>query len=255
MPAPELPEQTRTELRRLMAAADEESRTALHAALKTAKERGWSYKSIGEAVGASHEWVRRTVLKTPGGDAGGLDIPERPRPGKPRQAPAPVLDELAGLLAAAVDAETAERTPNGLRPQVAALFEALADVTAAGWDPMGVGPAIGMHPRAVSRFAAMHLRAGGTANPARYPQAPQDETHTRRTAVPEQIIPDDQSTRMASLGQSANANSNREQAGEYTRLLAYWYLRGTRRAELERASGQEWEAIRFRLSYWGYMAG
>lgn len=238
-----------------MAAEDPESRARLSAALKSAKEHGWSYKSIGDAVGASHEWVRKTVLKTPGTPDSPIEIPERPRPGALRHAPAPVLDELADLLRAAVDEDTGERTPNGLRPQVVALFQALADVTAAGWDPRGVGPAIGMHPRAVSRFASMHLKAGGAADPDRYPQAPRDQTHPRRTAVPEQRIPDDQSARMARLGETANANSNREQASEYTRLLAYWYLRGTRRAELERASGHDWETIRFRLTYWGFMAG
>lgn len=254
MSAPELPEQISNELRRLMAAEDPQSRDGFHAALKEAKERGWSYKSIGEAVGASHEWVRKTILKAPVTSDSPIDIPQRPRPAALRHAPAPVLDELAGLLTAAVDDETEERTANGLRPQVAELFQALADVTAAGWDPLGVGPALGMHPRAVSRFAKMHTRAGGTANPCRYPQAPKDETRPRRTAVPEQRIPDDQSARMIRLGTGANANSNREQAGEYTRMLAYWYLRGVRRAELERASGHDWETIRFRLSYWGFMA-
>lgn len=257
-----LPDHTSQALQQLKAARSPADAARLGPALKLAKERGWSYKQLGEAVGASHEWVRKQVLKTPADAPGpGIDIPERARPRRTvpvRHAPPSVLDELAALLQAAVDAEANERTAAGFRPAVAELHKALADAIAAGWSPHGIGPAIGMHPRAVTRFAAVYERSGAAPDPDRFPKAPRTEpepvlTRARPPAVPEQTIPDADVERLRSLGTNVNANVDRKAAAEYTRLLAYWYLRGARRAELERASGQEWEAIRFRLSYWGFM--
>ena len=255
MTSRELPEKTRQELLRLQ--SDDEAAHRFHSALKALNDAGWSWPAIGRAIGASHEWARRLGSRAIGTDPG-IDIPERRTgPAPVLHAPSEVLNELGTLLDEAVTGPDRGRTAHGLRTQVAALHAGLSDALAAGWDPHGIGPALGMHPAAVTRFAAIHARTGGTPSPARLPAAPEAKAGPRPRAadisIPDQDVK--QLQRLHPGDAQLNANTDREAALAYVRLLAYWYLRGASRAELSRASGQYWEAVRFRLKYWGYMGG
>lgn len=259
MPNRELPEETRDSLRRLQseAGSNPSAEARLHAALKTAHDAGWSWPAIGRALGSSHEWARRLASRAGDVDPG-ITIPERPRAGTAPvlHAPRGILDDLEALLRDAVDGPDQGRTGFGLRLQVAALHEALAAALAAGWDAHGIGPAIGMHPHAVTRFAALHERAGGTPDRTRYPAAPEHPAGTRPKPA-DIAIPDTAARELRSLrlDDGVNANVSPAAAQAYVRILAYWYLRGAGRAELAEAAGQDWEAIRFRLRYWGFMGG
>lgn len=251
----ELPEKTRRELLDLQ--SDPGATARFHAALKALNSAGWSWPALGRAIGSSHEWARRLGARADGTDPG-IIIPERrSTPSPVLHAPPEVLSELAGLLEEAVHAPDRGRTSHGLRIQVAALYAGLADALAAGWDHHGIGPALGMHPAAVTRFAAVHTRSGGTTSPAHFPAAPAPASGSRPRpadiSIPDRDVR--QLQRLRPEDGPLNANSDRDAALAYVRLLAYWYLRGASRAELSRASGQDWEAIRFRLKYWGYMGG
>lgn len=255
MPSRELPEQTRQDLLRLQ--SDPDAADRFHAALKALNTAGWSWPSIGRAIGSSHEWARRLGARAEG-SAPGIDIPERrTAPAPVLHAPPEILDELGSLLDEAVHGPDRGRTGHGLRTQVAALHAGLSDALAAGWDPHALGPALGMNPAAVTRFAAIHTRTGGTPDPERFPAAPPSPPGARPRAANISIPDHDirQLQRLRPGDGPLNANVDREAALAYVRLLAYWYLRGASRAELSRASGQDWEAVRFRLKYWGYMGG
>lgn len=219
-------------------------------ALRAFKAAGWTWRQIGDAVGLSHEAVRNQAARpeVPGTrPLPRFKIPERSKPLEiiPVPAlPAAVRNDLTARLAAATGPDTGERTPSGLRPEVADFFTGLQAARDAGWDNYAIGPAIGLHPRAVSRFAARHPDTG--RRQPRYKAAPAGTVdvlaRARRPRVPDVIIPE------------ADAALLRAPEDD-GRLLGRWYLHGASRAALATAVGQDWETVRKRLVRRGFMAG
>lgn len=239
-------------------------------ALKACNDAGWSYRQLGDALGASHFYVSSRVKQASGNIEGlGFEIPPRPRPVsilKPRQLPREIRDDLQSLLDRAVSERTAERTANGLAPAVDAFFQALRAASESGWDPHELALPLGMNPRAVARFSTYHGRAEDPRAP-KYPSPPRRSTATawnaRYADAPTLSIPDDEAATLKDLAAQAHRNrgiagdedgSALESAVEYTSRLAHWYLLGASRQSLEDATGQGWEALRKRLSRWGYMS-
>lgn len=247
-PAEELPATSAQVLAALRAAAGNSADAAamFHDALKAFKDAGWTWREIGAAAGISHEGARKMAALADGTRSDlGFDVPVRakaldviPSAGlHPR-----IAEDLSARLAAALGPDAGERTADGLTPAVADFFAGLQAARAAGWDNYAIGPAIGLHPRAVSRFAARHADTG-RPSPS-YPSPPvtlEPVLHrARRPSVPAVTIPE------------SEAEIIRREDGV---ALGRWYLLGASREELSSAAGADWETVRKRLVRLGFMAG
>jgi hypothetical protein len=159
-----------------------------------------------------------------------------------QELPPAITEDLTARLQAAIGEPSGARTDSGLSLEVAAFFAGLQSARDAGWDNYAIGPAIGLHPRAVSRFAARHpdTIADSTAYPPA-PEARDDVLHrARRPAVPAVKIP------------ARDAAAIREDTGN---ALGKWYLLGATREQLSAAADADWETVRKRLVRKGFMAG
>lgn len=251
------------------AASSPESRARFENALRAANEAGWSYRQLAEALGVSHFYISARIKHAAAstGDFG-FDIPARSRPTTrivPRKMPETMRADLEARLREASSGSSVSPVQSGLSPAVADFFQSLQAAVDAGWDPAEIGPPLGMSPRAVARFTTYHGDEARTPRPD-YP-APAARTapaawNARYPAVPPVKIPDADINRLRELAGPAHLNRGvgENDAGtqgaaiEYTSLIANWYLRGASRQELERATGQGWEAVRKRLSRWGFMS-
>lgn len=218
-------------------------------ALRAFKAAGWTWRQIGQAVGLSHETVRLRAArpKVKGAPAPRFVVPDRAKPLDiipAPELPEVIREDLAARLAAATGPDTGERTPAGLRVDVADFFAGLQAARDAGWDNYAIGPAIGLHPRAVSRFAARHPDTGRPAPD--YPAAPAADTgvlsRARRPRIKAAVIPAAAVARLRASDDDGGA-------------LGRWYLRGASREALAAAVGQDWETVRKRLVRRGYMTG
>lgn len=248
----QLPEDAARRLAALQtaAAAGDKASGAYENALRAFNDAGWSWRQLGDALDLTHEAVRKRAARPPvtGAPAPRFKIPpRRPRPLEVIPAPdlpARISRDLTARLAKASGPDSGERTGTGLRPEVADFFAGLQAARDAGWDNYTIGPAIGLHPRAVSRFAARHDDTG-RKHPS-YPAAPEETTpvlhRARRPAVPAVAIP------------AADAARMRDDDEDGT-LLARWYLHGATREDLAAAVGQDWETVRKRLVRLGCMTG
>lgn len=253
---------------------NDDERAKFSAAVRIAQKKGWPYRTLGTAIGISYEMVR--IYATKDQDAPitekdlGFEIPARGKALKVlpiKEVPAEVTESLTQLFNAAVSDQIQSRQDTSVSPEVAAFFAALASAEAAGWDAHSVGRAIGVHPRAVSRFIQHHHKFGESTPGPKYPKAPEENLVTawdaKYPSTPPVKIPSDVAEKMKSLQAEARDNRGNEAAAgtnpaleaarQYTMLLGEWYLRGAARAELEAATGQNWEALRMRLSRWGFM--
>lgn len=249
----QLPDDAAGRLAELQAAAgtDEKAAGRYENALRAFNAAGWSWRQLGDALDVTHEAVRKRAAREPvkGAKTAGFRIP-RPQPKRaldviPTPAlPAKVAKDLKARLEATDGPDTGERTEAGLRPDVADFFAGLQAAREAGWDNYTIGPAIGLHPRAVSRFAARHEDIA-RPRPA-YPAAKEDPREVlhraKRPAVPAVEIP------------AADAALMREDDEDGV-LLGRWYLRGASREALAAAVGQDWETVRKRLVRRGLMTG
>lgn len=267
-----LPEALRRHLADLQqrSGSGEDAENLFDEALRAANDAGWSYRQLGTALGVSHFYISERIKRAPGKVTDfGFDIPERPRPAavlQPRTLPDEVVRDLHARLERAVSDRTAERTENGLTPAVAEYFGALGAASDAGWDPYEIAQPLGLNPRAVARFTTYHGRDKGAVG-TDYPRAPErtgpaawNARYPRAAAI---TIPGDEADRLKELAGQAHLNRGTagdedggalESAVEYTARIAFWYLRGASRQDLEKATGQGWEALRKRLSRWGYMS-
>lgn len=243
-------------------------------AMRIAHGKGWPYRTLGSSIGLSYEMVRIYTTKDPDTNYTesdlGFEIPPRAKPIKElplKDVPQEVVNDLQARLNAAISGPIQSRQDKSLRPEVARLFAGLAAAEKAGWDRHSVGRAIGVHPQAVGRFIQQHTKFGAGIEVPSYTEAPSKELVTSWDAnyprTPAVVIPEDVAKEMHALQEEARDNRGNEpldatnpaldSARKYTSLLGEWYLRGASRAELERATGQGWEALRMRLSRWGYM--
>jgi hypothetical protein len=143
-------------------------------------------------------------------------------------------------LHAAIGEPSGARTDSGLTLEVAAFFAGLQSARDAGWDNYAIGPAIGLHPRAVSRFAARHPDT--IADSTAYPPAPEgrdDVLHRAR--------------RPACRGEDPcrDAAAIREDTGN----ALGGGTPGATREQLSAAADADWETVRKRLVRKGFMAG
>lgn len=227
------------------AAGSPDARALFQSALAAFKSAGWSWRQIGDAAGISHENARKLAAAADTDRDLGFDVPARKRPLNviPDLAlPPGITEDLTARLQAAIGEPSGARTESGLTLEVAAFFAGLQSARDAGWDNYAIGPAIGLHPRAVSRFAARHPDA--FEDRTQYPQAPEvrdDVLHrARRPAVPAVKIP------------AGDAAAIREDTGT---ALGKWYLLGATREQLSAAADADWETVRKRLVRKGFMAG
>lgn len=247
----QLPADAAARLSALHAASAESEKAAgaYENALRAFNTAGWSWRQLGDALDLTHEAIRKRAARpaVKGAPAPRFKIPpRRPRPLAVIPAPAlpaKIAKDLASRLEAASGPDTGERVA-GLRPEVADFFAGLQAARDAGWDNYTIGPAIGLHPRAVSRFAARHADTG--RKHPNYPAAPEDTApvlhRAKRPAVPAVLIP------------AADAAAMRSDDEDGV-LLGRWYLLGASRDELSAAVGQDWETVRKRLVRLGCMTG
>lgn len=258
------------------AQGSESERIKFSAALKEAKNKGWTYRTLGAAIGISHELVRVYFTK---GEADkvnfedldlGFDIPERVRPIKTlpiKDLPAEITADLKARLETAIHSPVESRDGGSVKPAVADFFAALAAAEKAGWDGHSTGAAIGVHPLAVGKFILHHNKFGADVKEPRYAKAPADNMprawNAKHEPVPAMVIPEAEAKAsrelqiVAALNRGVDTESEEgsalEAAKEYSTLLGSWYLRGASRDALEEATGQHWNALRKRLSRWGYL--
>lgn len=250
----QLPDDAARRLAELQAAAgiSEKDSGRYENALRAFNAAGWSWRQLGDALDVTHEAVRKRAARptVKGAKTAGFRIP-KPQPKRraldviPTPAlPVKIARDLKARLEATAGPDNGERTDNGLRPDVADFFAGLQAAREAGWDNYTIGPAIGLHPRAVSRFAARH---DDIARPRpTYPAAKEDPREVlhraKRPPVPEVEIP------------AADAALMRDNDEDGV-LLGRWYLRGASRETLAAAVGQDWETVRKRLVRRGLMTG
>jgi len=258
------------------AQGSETERIKFSAALKEAKEKGWTYRTLGAAIGISHELVRGYYTK---GEADnvtfdeldlGFEIPQRVRALKTlpiKEVPEDIKADLKARLENAIHSPVEARDGGSVKPGVADFFAALAAAEKAGWDSHSIGAAIGVHPLAVSKFTLHHNKFGADVKEPRYAKAPVDNTprawNAKHAPVPSMVIPEAEAKasrelqRVAALNRGVDTEyeegSALEFAKEYSTMLGSWYLRGASRDALEEATGQHWNALRKRLSRWGYL--
>lgn len=265
-----LPDSLRNDLVALQAKAgsDPEARKAFESALTAANQAGWTYRQLGEALGVSRSYISARIKEPAPDDSVAFDIPQRARPAhilEPRELAPEMLADLQDRLdkAVAVRPDTAGGT---LSPAVSEFFQGLHAASQAGWDVAEIALPLAMNPRAVSRFITYHGTEAAAPAPV-YPSPPARPGpaawNARYPAAEPVSIPDAEARRMRELSGLAHMNrgiaSDDEDgalgaATEYTAMIAKWYLHGASRHELEQATGQGWEAIRKRLSRWGYMS-
>jgi len=258
------------------AQASETDRIKFSAAIHALQEKGWTYRTLGSAIGASHELVRLYHSKAKDDNAKiedlnlGFEIPERVKPLKTlpiRELPDEVKTDLKNRLHEAIHSPVGVREDGSVKPAVAEFFAALAAAEKAGWDSHSTGLAIGVHPKAVGKFILHHNKFGAGVKEPKYPKAPVDKTprawDAKHAPVPPFKIPADEAEKSRDLQEIAKLNrgieyeseevSALEAAKEYSTLLGSWYLHGANREELEEGTGQHWNALRKRLSRWGYL--
>lgn len=261
MRARELPDQYREALLELARDTSSDGKAFFGAALREHHESGWSYRQLGTALGRSHESVRRLIAAAEGTVspiAPPWESPAKPTVLEANALPDEIAKDLSARLLAALKPSLGDKKAP-LSPAVAALYAGLAGAVDAGWDPYEIGIAIGMHPRAVARFAYAYAKQplpvakipryhhkapvrGVAAWNARHPTHP-----------PVTVAPEDRE-HLANLRDDASTSRTEGQAArEYTRILAAWYLLGASREELEQATGQQWDTLRRRLMRWGVM--
>lgn len=248
----QLPAEAARRLAALHAAAGtgEKASGGYENALRAFSAAGWSWRQLGDALDLTHEAIRKRAGRPPvdGAPVPRFKIPPpRPRPLEiipTPTLPARITKDLAARLAKATGPDSGGRTGTGLRPEVADFFAGLQAAREAGWDNYTIGPAIGLHPRAVSRFAARHDDTG--RKHPNYPSAPAETTavlhRAKRPAVPDVVIPGAEAERMQSDDEDGV-------------LLGRWYLYGATREALAAAVGQNWETVRKRLVRLGCMTG
>lgn len=258
------------------AQGSESERIKFSAALKHAQDKGWTYRTLGSAIGVSHELVRVYASKGENDNVKfedldlGFEIPERVRPLKTlpiKELPAEIVDDLKARLENAIHSPVESREGGSVKPAVAEFFAALAAAEKAGWDGHSTGAAVGVHPLAVGKFILHHNKFGADVKEPKYAKAPADTMprawNARHKAVPPMVIPAAEAKASRELQTIAALNrgvdteteegSALEAAKEYSTLLGSWYLRGASRDALEEATGQHWNALRKRLSRWGYL--
>lgn len=266
----ELPDSLRNDLVALQSKAesDPDTRDAFERALTAANQAGWTYRQLGEALGVSRSYISARIKEPAAGDSVDFEIPHRSRPAhilEPRELPLEMLADLQTRLDKAVTVRPAN-AGSGLSPTVAEFFQALHAASKAGWDVAEIALPLAMNPRAASRFITYHGTEAAAPAPA-YPSPPprtEPAAWNARYPMTDPIsIPDDDAKRMQELAGLAHMNrgvASEDDDGalgaatEYTTMIAKWYLHGASRQELEQATGQGWEAIRKRLSRWGYMS-
>lgn len=248
---------------RTKAQEDDAARVSFGAGLRDFHEAGWTYRQLGKANGVSHEFVRLAILDVPADiPPSGIDVPQRPR----RLDVIPILEldpritkDLKARLAAAVEADPAERTPSGIKSAVADYFAALHRAAQAGWDAYSLAHALGSHPKAVFKFIA-HQERYGEGNAPATPAAPHREEQAlwraSRPSLPLVEVPGNDMQELHTLEPESFSEAPETAAtNRYLALLGAWYLLGANREELERATGQQWETIRKRLVRAGFMSG
>ncbi|MBG0738875.1 hypothetical protein IV500_05495 [Paeniglutamicibacter antarcticus] len=250
---------------RIKAHDDSASRILFGAALRDFHEAGWTYRQLGKANGVSHEYIRLAILDLPDDVPVPSGIAVPPRPKRLDVIPLRELDPdirktLKNCLAAAVEADPAERTPSGISTAVADYFAALHSASHAGWDAYSLAHALGSHPKAVFKFVAQQDRYGEGHAPA-FPVAPHRDEQTlwraSRPTLPLVQVPDEDVAELQRLEEHAWTDDtvHAAETTRYLALLGAWYLLGANRNELEQATGHNWETIRKRLVRGGYMSG
>jgi hypothetical protein len=258
------------------AQGSEPDRIKFSAAIKAFQDKGWTYRTLGAAIGVSHELVRLYASKGENDNVNfedldmGFEVPERVRPLKTlpvKDLPEEIASDLKARLENAINSPLDSREGGNVKPAVAEFFAALAAAEKAGWDGHSTGKAIGVHPLAVGKFILHHNKFGADVKEPKYAKAPVDKTprawNARHEPVPPMEIPASEAESARDLQVIAKLNrgvdieseevSALEAAKEYSNLLGSWYLRGASRDALEEATGQHWNALRKRLSRWGYL--
>lgn len=261
MRARELPDQYRDALLNLAKDTSTDGKAAFGAALREHHESNWSYRQLGAALGRSHESVRRLIAAAEGTLSpitAPWDPPSKPTVLEANALPDEIAKDLSARLLAALKPSLGDKQ-GPLSPAVAALYAGLAGAVAAGWDPYEIGIAIGMHPRAVARFAYAYAKQPLSAAkiPIYHHKAPdrgEAAWNARHPAHPAVTVTPEDAEHLMKLRDSASSSRREDpSASEYTRILASWYLLGASREELERATGQQWDTLRRRLMRWGVM--
>lgn len=254
----------------------ETDRVKFSATVNAFCDKGWTFRTLGSAIGVSHELVRLYANK--GKEDGvkfedldiGIEVPERLRPLKVlpiKELPADIVADLKARLDNAIHSPVDTREGGNVKPAVAEFFAALAAADKAGWDNYSTGTAIGVHPVAVGKFVLHHEKFGAEVKEPKYAKAPADKLprawNAKHEPVPPMEIPAAEAEAAKDLQITARLNrgvdhdseegSALEAAKEYSTLLGAWYLRGASRDALEEATGQHWNALRKRLSRWGYL--
>ncbi|MCU6480162.1 helix-turn-helix transcriptional regulator [Arthrobacter sp. A2-55] len=235
--------------------------------LKRFQEQGWTSRQLAAALDVSHSYISVRINRATGETPPtAFPVPARAKPMTilpVQELPAPMQLDLSGRLTRAIQEHPSERGPDRLAPTASSYFTALAAALAAGWDAHSIGLGIGVHPRSVPRFASR--QPSEARQMPKYPPAPPAPAglawNARHPTVPPPMVPAADAHRLSELAKKAHHNRGVEDDGggalshaiEYTTLLAEWYLRGASRAELQRVTGQGWEALRKRLTRWGYM--
>lgn len=254
----------------------EADRIKFSATINAFCDKGWTYRTLGAAMGVSHELVRLYAKKSEADGVKfedldmGFEIPERLRPIKTlpiKDLPKEIAADLNERLENAINSPAETREGGSVKPAVAEFFAALAAAENAGWDNHSTGKAIGVHPLAVGKFVLHHNKFGTDVKEPKYAKAPVDKTprawNARHEPAPPMEIPANEAQTAKELQIIAKLNrgvdheseevSALEAAKEYSKLLGAWYLRGASRDALEEATGQHWNALRKRLSRWGYL--
>lgn len=259
MRARALPDESRDALAKLAQDSTSEDRSVLGAALREYHESGWSYRQLGAALECSHENIRRLIAAADGvlsPITAPWESPAKPTVLEAQKLPEAIAKDLNHRFLSALKPVLGEKE-GPLAPDVAALYAGLAGAVAAGWDAHEIGTAIGIHPRAVGRFATAYAKQPVPAPVPDYEKAPgrgEAAWNARHPAVPPVTVSSEDRTRLMELRDSASASRATDPfASEYTRILTSWYLLGASREELEAATGQQWTTLRRRLLRWGVM--
>ncbi|QOT19454.1 hypothetical protein [Paenarthrobacter sp. YJN-5] len=250
---------------RIKAHNSDADRVLFATALRDFHKAGWTYRQLGKANDVSHEYIRLAILDLPDDapSSAGIEVPVRPK----RLDVIPLRDldpevtkTLKSRLTEAVEADSSEKTPSGVKPAVADYFAALHRAHSAGWDPYSVAHALGSHPKAIFKFIAQQDRYGEGRAPD-LPGAPHREEPTlwraSRPSLPLVQVPEADALELQRLEKHAFVDpvGHAAETSRYLALLGAWYLLGANRDELQRATGQNWETVRKRLVRGGFMAG
>jgi hypothetical protein len=252
MPVTRLPQDSCEDLRALAdeVQAGRSGQEALDSALYRFRAARWPLRQLAEALGISHEAARKYAGRSDGSIDPGFPVPERKPPAtvlEPAAVPAEITSAIMDRLeAAAAEPEVSESKQ--LAPAVQSFQAVLAAAVDAGWDYHSLAAATGIHPRAVIKFCAQHRRSGAAGEAPAFPRNEDPATsesawNARYPEVPPVRVPSAETSVLHSEDVSA----------AYIRTLSRWYLLGASREELERATGQQWDTVRKRLSRFGYI--